>query len=308
MTKKHFQNPGGLIAVWFLALFLFPLNSIGQETVIKGTVTDQDGNPLKNVKITFSDPSRGMKFTVESDKKGNFMKVGIPPTVYQITAELDGYFPMRSQARIRFGFTENIAITLRKVPPKIEDNRTLSQGIEFFRQGQYDQAIVAFQKVVDQFPNNVEGYYNLGLSYLRKGELDQAIEALEMAVEVYPEGLESYLALGECYFLRGESEKALKTFSKAVEIQPENPKVHYNLGIVYYKMDNGEKALKSFDKTLELNPGFSSAHYQAALTAVKLGSYKLAIQHFEAFLKLEPEAPEAEQIKVMVEELKKRIS
>jgi tetratricopeptide (TPR) repeat protein len=291
-----------------LALLLsIPHLNIAQDTVVKGIVTDTEGNPIKNVKITLSDPSRGLNFTVKSDKKGDFIKVGIPPSFYRITAECEGYYPLQSQARLRLGITENITIKLTKIPPKIEDDVDLSKGIEFFKQGKYDDAIEYFEKVIEKFPSSTAAYYNLGISYLRKGDVDQAITSLEKAVESNPEAIEAYFALGECYFNKGESEKAMQSFSRALELQPDNPKAYYNLGIVYYKHDRLEEALTSFEKTINLDPNFSSAYYQAALACIKKGDFKKAIDYLENFLKLEPNAPEAGQVKAMIEELKKRI-
>lgn len=291
-----------------LALLLsIPHLNFGQDTVIKGVVTDQDGKPIKNAKITFLDPSRGLKFEIKSDKKGNFIKVGIPPSFYKVTAECDGYFPLQSQVRLRYGATEQMSIKLRKVPPKIEEDTDLAKGVDFFSQGNYDEAIKYFEKVIEKFPSSIEGYYNIGVCYLRIGEVDKAVASLEKAVELNPEAIESYFALGECYFTKGETEKAINTFTRAAELQPDNPKAHYNLGIVFYKHDMLDEALVSFNKVINLNPKFSSAYYQAALACIKKGDFKKAIDYFENFLKLEPNAPEAGQVKTMIEELKKRI-
>lgn len=131
--------------------------------------------------------------------------------------------------------------------------------------------------------------------------------ALEKATEINPDALPAYFALGECYFAKGDSKKATKSFSKAIELEPENPMAFYNVGIVYYKLNKMEKALGAFDKTIELNPELSSAYYQAALSSIKTGDFERAIKYFEGFLKVEPNAPEAAQIKSMIEELKKRL-
>lgn len=293
-------------------LLSIPYFCFAKDTVVKGTVTDQEGNHLKNAKITLLDPSRGLKFELKSDKKGNFIKVGIPLSFYKITVELEGYFTLESQVRLRFGMTENVSIKLRKMPPSsdtsgINNDKDLNEGINFFRLGSYDKAIESFKKVIEKFPSDVEGYYNLGLAYLRKEDIDQAIASLEKATELSPDIIQVHLALGECYFNKGETEKALEIFKNATGLQPEDPKTYYNLGIAYYKLDKTKEALVSFDLAIELNPEFSSAYYQAGLAATKMGDFKRAIKYFEGFLKLESEAPEANQVKVIIEDLKKRI-
>ncbi len=292
-----------------LLIFLLSIPHLNsaQETVVTGVVTDQEGKPLKNAKITFLDPSRGHKFNLKSNKKGNFIKVGIPPSFYRIIVELEGYFTLESQFRIRLGMTKKMIIKLKKIPPRIDEGKDLAEAIDFFMQGKYEEAIESFKKVVEKFPSNVEGFYNLGLSYLRKGDIDQAIVSFEKVTELKPEGFEAYLALGECYFNKGESEKAMENFSRTIELQPDNPMAYYNLGIVYYRLDKTEEALDAFNKSIELNPEFSSSYYQAALASIKKGDFKKAIIYFEIFLRVDPDATEATQVKAMIEKLKKRL-
>jgi len=307
MKKKSLILKIFPVSILLVFLLSIPIIILAPDTVVKGVITDEEGKPLKGAKVTFHDSSRGLKFNIKTDKNGNFIKAGIPPSFYKVTVELEGYFPLESQARIRFGFTEQIAIKLKKIPPRIDEDKDLDQGTEYFRQGKLDEAMKAFEKVIERFPSNVEGYYNLGLTYLRKGDIDQAISTLEKCIEVNPEVIETHLALGECYFSKGEGEKAIQSFLKAIEFQPDNPKSYYNLGIVYYKLDKTEEALGAFDKSIELNPEHPSAYYQAGLAAIKKGDFERAIKYFESFLKVEPDASEANQVKAMIKELKKQI-
>lgn len=296
-----------LVFLLSISFLLIPRLTFAQDTVVQGVVTDKEGHPLKNVKLTFEDRSRGLKFNLKTDENGKFIKVGIPPTVYKVRVELEGYIPLVSQAQIRFGFTENLQITMMKIPPRLDEDKDLDEGVKFFKESKYDEAIVSFKKVIEKFPENYEGYYNLGLAYLKKQEIDQAIPALEKATEINPQALPAYFALGESYFARGDSEKATQNFSKAINLGPDNPMAYYNLGIIYYKLDKMEEAFGAFNKAIELNPGLSSAYYQAALSSVKMGDFERAIKYFENFLKVEPNAPEATQVKTMIEELKKRL-
>lgn len=295
------------IFLFLASLLSIPQMNYGQDTVVGGVVTDKQGTPVKNAKIIFLDPDRGYKFSLETDKKGKFLKVGIPAASYKITVQAEGYFPFESQVRIMYGVTEKMTIELERIPPNLGEDRDFAEGIDFFKARKYDEALVSFKKVIDKFPSNVEGYYNLGLTYLRKGDRERAIEFLKKAVELKPSGIEPYLALGESYFSAGDSERAEDNFKIAVELQPENPKAYYSLGIVYYKLDKTEEALLAFDKAIELNAELSYAYYQAGLSSIKIGDYKRAIKYFEDFLRLDPKAPEADQVKTMIEELKKRI-
>ncbi len=276
-----------------------------QQSVAQGVVTDEQGNPVKNARLTLLDPATGLKFVIKTDKEGKFIKVGIPPAAYKLSVEAEGYLTFESNIDIRFGMKENFEIKLKKsISPTDKD---LTQGSDAFRAGNYDQAVESFKRVVEKYPSNYEGFYNLGLTYMNKKEVDPAIAALEKATELKPDSLDSVFALGECYYMKGDLEKAIQSFSRAIELKPDSSTAHYDLGLAYYKLNKNEEALAEFDKAIGLNPKGASIYYQAGLAAVRLESFDRAIKYFEGFLKLEPNAPEAPQVKTMLEELQKRI-
>jgi len=276
-----------------------------QNSVVRGLVTDENGQPVKDANILFHETSRGLKFDLKTDKKGKFIKVGIPPGVYEVTVEKDGYFPFQSRSQVVQGLEEEMAIILKEVPPQISEDENLTKGIDSFKNGRYDEALALFKKVAEKFPSNVEGYYNLGLTHLRMENVAEAIGAFERAIEVYPQGFESYLALGECYFKTGKNEEAEKVISRAIDLQPDSPRPYYNLGIVYSKLGKSQEAFDNFEQAVRIDPKHASACYQAALAAIRLSDFPAAIKYFEIFLELEPDAPEASQVKSMIEELKK---
>jgi len=287
-------------------LFTTPVPGLAQETVVQGVVIDEHGKPVKDARLTFSDPERGLSFDLRSDKNGKFIKVGIPPTTYRISVESEGFLPLASEARIRFGMRENLEIKLKKLVSVPEKDEDMAAGSELFEAGKYDEAATRFRLVIERYPALYEGYFSLGLTLLKKGEVDPAISALEKAAELNPRSVETFFALGEAYFAKGESEKAQESFSKAIAINPESPLAHYNLGLVFYKLGKNEEALAAFERSIAFKPDNASAHYQAGLAAIRLQDFDKAIKSFQEFLKLEPNAPEAAQVKLMIEELEKQ--
>jgi tetratricopeptide (TPR) repeat protein len=286
---------------------VYPHFGLAQETVVQGVVTDEEGKPVKDARLTLVDPERGLKFVLKTDKSGKFIKVGIPPTTYKISVESEGFLILESETTIRFGMRENLEVKLKKPSSVPENDRDMAQGSDFFSSGRWDEAIERFKKVIEKYPSLYEGYYSLGLSYLKKKEVDAAIAALEKAAEINPQSVESLFALGEGYFAKGDSEKALESFSRAIALNPESPLAHYNLGLVFYKLGKNEEALAAFEKAVEVKPDNASGHYQAGLAAIRLQSFDKALKSFQEFLRLEPNAPEADQVRTMIEELKKQI-
>jgi tetratricopeptide (TPR) repeat protein len=284
-----------------LVVFSFPGLRAGNR--FRGLIKD-NGDSLPKVKITLVDPTRGTRFSLSSNKAGEFTKVGVPASTYEASFELEGYFRFESRISLMPGNEEKVLITLQRIPPKIDDDPDFMAGIELFKQGQYAEAVGLFLKVTEKFPDNVEPLYNLGVSYLRSGNPEKAIAALEQAVRLKPDALEAYFALGECYFNLGQAEKAMEAFSKATNIEPNSPKA-YTLGISLTRTTRRRRS-GFFEQAIALDPKYSSAHYQAGLANIKKGDFQKAIQHLEEFIRLEPDSADAGRAKTIIEELKKK--
>jgi tetratricopeptide (TPR) repeat protein len=290
-----------------LACLLLPALAAGQEGMIKGLVADGGGNPLKDAKITLMDLTSGNRYSFKSGKEGKIFKVGIPPASYKLIVELDGYRPYEQPFTVSFGEQHILNVTLEKIPPKIDEDKDFLEGVAFFKQARYAEAVGSFEKVAARFPDSAEAHYNLGISAVRAGRKGQGLAALETAVLLDPKMIEAHFVLGEEYFAAGDKDKATAAFVRAIALDPVNPRAHYNLGIIFYKSGQLDEALASFRKAVELDPGFSSAQYQAGLVHVGKGEFAAAVACFEKFLEVEPGAPEAGQVKAMIEELKKQI-
>lgn len=63
-------------------------------------------------------------------------------------------------------------------------------------------------------------YYNQGLDYYRQGAYEQAIESLLQSIKIYPHEAVSHYILAETYFKRQLFDKAIAEAKKSIEIDP----------------------------------------------------------------------------------------
>lgn len=61
-----------------------------------------------------------------------------------------------------------------------------NEGNAHYRQGEYEAAIGAYEKIVGQGVENGDVYYNLGNAYFKNGQLGRAIWAYERALKLMP--------------------------------------------------------------------------------------------------------------------------
>ncbi len=293
-----------LAGIFLSALIIFPLSLQAQQSV-EGVVIDSEGNPIKNVQIIFTDKERGTKFTFSSDKNGRFIKVGIPPALYIILVEHEGYYPLESEFKMDIGRNQPLKLILEKKPLPVEADPDLDLGSQFYEEGNYKEAEAAFRRAVERNPENVDANYGLALSLLRLDEIDEAIVLLEKVQQENPRLIEVYLALGESYFLKQETDKALSCFNQALEIEPDNAEVFYNIGIIHYQNGRMDEAIQNFLSSKSLDPQFAATFYQLGLAYIRNGETEKAIENLEEFLRLEPDSPLATQVESILEELKK---
>ncbi len=70
-------------------------------------------------------------------------------------------------------------------------------GIKYGEEGDFDNAIDNFHKVIQMNPKYTSAYANLGIIYGKLGEYDTAIKNLKKALELKPKNYHAWALMGE---------------------------------------------------------------------------------------------------------------
>jgi len=296
-----------ILILFIITIVILPGSVLwAQDSRFRGTVKDEEGNPIPKARITLTLIARNLSFSFETNKKGKFYRRGIEPGEYLLTVEVKGYQPFKQQIYIQVGQEYSLDIVIAKEVSFIEARNRFEQGVQFYQSGKFDQAIEAFKDVLAKKPDFVEGYYNLGMAYLRQGDPDAAIKALEKAIELKPDFMEAYFGLGQVYIEKGEPEKAAEIYKKGIDINPKEAKIYVNLAILHFSNNQDDLAMEALFKARELDPSFPNTYYQLGLLYLRKQEIENSIDNFEKFLELAPQAPEAESVKSVLENLRKK--
>jgi tetratricopeptide (TPR) repeat protein len=287
-------------------LYLFPIITfivilsvniaVAQGSKILGIILDEDGNPLKNVRVTIIDRDRKLEIVTSTDEKGKFYEMGLLPSIYDLTCELEDYPRVKRSIRLHIGELKKVNIVMFKL-----------NGLTFFNEGNYQAAIKFFQKVASNSPDCYDAFYYLGMSYLMLNKFDNAIYALNKARKLRPDAVGVHLYLGECYIRQDSMNKASESFKDAIAAQPSNENILLIIGSIYEKYGITDKAISIYKKSLEINPQSSTAHYQLGKIYLKEKNWEKSQFHLEQFLKCAPDDFKAPQVEAVVEELRKII-
>ena len=88
--------------------------------------------------------------------------------------------------KISFIISILIACAKKEEIKETDSDLLLYQGNALFLDGQYDRAIVFFNKAIEKNPRFAEAYYNRGITYLEKKQFDKAISDFTKAIEINP--------------------------------------------------------------------------------------------------------------------------
>ena len=114
-------------------------------------------------------------------------------------------------------------------------------------------------------------HYLVGRQLRRAGQLDQAVYHLNEAVQQAPDHLESYLELGRAHQDRRQLEQALHAFQQAIEVAPNDYRAYYQAGLALKESKDYLAAEAMVRRAAELAPNDVSIHrLLGALVALNL--------------------------------------
>ena len=253
------------ILVSFLSLPLAAQKNEHQagQGAIKGLVVNTQGQPVAGVKLEFQLDS-GVKIDVETGENGDFLLDNVLPGTYTVTVSKEGYRTFHDQLAVDADVltTYKVTIVTEAEAKEVRGGETWKQAQEAFKKGRYSEAETLFQQVIDQDPNYGNAVFNLGITQARLGKCRQALANLERAenLQYQPEGkveLTYLYAKAFCYEQLKQYDKAVEPYERLAEIAPQQFTLY--LGNVYIRLKQYDKAKKAFEKFLRYSPNAPEA-------------------------------------------------
>ncbi|MDR1006684.1 MAG: tetratricopeptide repeat protein [Bacteroidales bacterium] len=85
------------------------------------------------------------------------------------------------------------------------------------------------------------------------GNFETAIRHYEKVINEKPDAVSAYVNMGVAYVgLDGQYEKAIKCFEKAIELKPDYAEAYYNMGLAYGQKSNGKEGIEFIKKAARL--------------------------------------------------------
>jgi tetratricopeptide (TPR) repeat protein len=302
-----------LAATLIAAVALSAAPVLAQTSMVKGKVTDAQGKPVEKatVKIEFKGGQPGTR-EVSTNRRGEFIQVGLQPGPYLITASKEGVGVSEQEIVVRLGDAPELVLALRPAgsAASAEDQKfrqLFEEGVKAAGADKHDEAIAKFNEALAIRDDCYACYMNLGSAYYEKKDTDKAEAAFKKAAEVSPEESRPYQALADLYNAAGKREQAAEMAAKAASLGSAggaSASDLYNQGVIFWNAGKIPEAKTQFEAAVKADPNYADAHYWLGMATLNAGDMANAAQHFENYLKLAPNGQYAEQAKGVLSSLK----
>lgn len=312
---------GGLV----LAIVLLATGAWAQEWRgagrLTGKVVDTQGKPIEGVIVKASYPAVVGAIEARTNKNGEWSVDEVAEGSWRVTFERDGYHP--AEATIDVDESGRAAPLNTKLEKVFDPNEFIGEQVkkadELLKQRKFGDARKAYEQVVEKVPEVVGPMQvYIARTYYEERNLGKTVEHLEKGVELDPANSQARLMLTSVYLERGDIDKASKMMASIDESAIPDAGIYLNFGVALLKQGKSAEAMKHLDKAVSRFPNTAEAYYYRANANIdlfnaekdpespaKVKRLETIKADLQKFLQLAPNAPEAAQVKALLEQLSK---
>jgi len=169
------------------------------------------------------------------------------------------------------------------------ESTPLEQGISYYKQENYDEALPLLQKARKEDPSSSLAAYYLGITYKKLQNYKEAKMHLIDAVSLTPKIKEALLELIETLYQLGETKEAQKYIAIAETEKIKEAQTAFLKGLILLKEGKNLEAVEAFKSAKQFDGSVSqAADYQIGLAYLKEKRFKEAKSVFKDVMVLDP--------------------
>ena len=320
----------------FAGFLLIPvLDAAAQTRTIKGTITDDKGQPVAGAQITVTGIDVVRELKSKTDKKGEYtFLLGIAKTRYRVVVRMAGFEPaykdnvepelsvdMRVDLALKPGQDYKLPFEMTEQEKadyvkRVEEQKARRQqteavrssvklGEDLAKEGKYEEAIVEWNKALERLPDEPTLHAAVANAYAKLGKNDQALASYQKAVSLDPKSSELNANLGIFLNSIGKVAEAQEAFKKAAELDPKSAATNfYNLGITMVNSGQAEKGAEAFKQAIAADPNHAESYYQLGMAlSGKKDTIPAAIEALKKYVQIGKKPDQVEVAKQIMSAL-----
>lgn len=319
MVRRVNGRPAWLQVLLVLVALVLAVPAFAQNGMVKGTVRDEKGAPVDGAKVSINqNGGTGRKFETKTDKKGEFIQIGLPSGSYSVLAEKDKLASVPATVTASSGRPAEVALvvtaaaganTKASQEAAAALKKTFEDGVALSNQGKHQEAIAKFQEGIGLNGSCTDCYNNIGFSYMQMKDYPKAEEAYKKATEIRPNDSAAYNGLANVYNAQKKFAEAQAASAKATELASAgggagSADAMFNQGVILFNGGKSAEAKPLFEKAVEANPNHAEAWYMLGMASAG-SDLKLARTAMEKYLQLAPTGQNAATAKQLLDALPK---
>lgn len=171
-------------------------------------------------------------------------------------------------------------------------DRVLAQGETALQQGDPQEAVVAFTRAAEEFPELAAGHAGLATALMALDRVDEAVPALRRAVDLAPNAASLQNQLGVALYRQGDLEGAEAAFSRARAADPQGLQALLNLVDLYHAQERYVEATQFLKEAMTVDPNHPEVLVALATLSLELGDLEAAEMAVARAKTVEPEHPD----------------
>ncbi len=172
----------------------------------------------------------------------------------------------------------------------------------------FAEAAEAFGRELETASDDLPLLINRGVALRDAGRREDAIKAFEKVIEQDPSYLNAYFQIYALLDEMGQREQALAVLSRAPGADEEVAKALYNEAVALYNRDEYEAAKDMLARAEAKDPSLTLVYRLRGYLLLKEGKVDEAVALLERFVEAQPDHPDAEADRALIAALKESAS
>lgn len=169
----------------------------------------------------------------------------------------------------------------------------VTEGNNQFDAGNYQDAMISYDKSLSIFPNNTDVLYQKGRCLNNLGNYDEAIIVYDKVLSIDANYSDALKSRGLSLDNLGKTDEAIASYDQALSISPNDTGVLFLKGSTLGEIGKYDEAMTYFNQTINIDPTDTDALYQMGQTLEKVGRKDDAVAYYDKVLAIDPTNTEA---------------